>query len=599
MLLRDVQRIAANARLYSASASADRVEAANAHATALESHLQRFLKRYALPHISFGAVAASRSARGVDPAAPSAELHRSSPAALRVFVLDIDARHGYGTHELIAQQAAQRGLVAEEVALLSPYVAELPQFSESAVPAATGGGDAVLGTFDAVAFERGLLASYDLPGGHATWSLPLPSEAGSGAPQRRPATDRGSQLYYRSGPALDVCGSFVRPTAWSALGPDDTARLAAAQGTQWTPVHAVALPPAPTGGGGAAAIPTSGRTALPAKEVLVGAGSRCCARNGAPVVQMPALHARRPHQTVLDAALNSVFAVLPPAAAVAAVGGTDATTRPPPRAQVMFASIHEFVPGDDCGSGFGTQTLSNSGVYLGDASACRYVLSEGSSGPMPTSKTGTSDELHGMAEVPLTPAVAARNRVFPAGFFAPHGREAPFLATLALPLPAVVVERGVHGLRTGEVPNAHAAWKRASRELLLAAAEFEPDVVIVSLGLNSLKSDCGGGLGILPSDLRALFESLGVALPASRFIVTLEGGEGKRVGPATANSVYDDLTAAVLDIQVSLALVTYIHFPLTHRACSARPLPTNVAIAGEVGAPACQCCGRNQESLGR
>lgn len=72
----------------------------------------------------------------------------------------------------------------------------------------------------------------------------------------------------------------------------------------------------------------------------------------------------------------------------------------------------------------------------------------------------------------------------------------------------------------------------------------------MSIGLNAVKSDRDCGLGLSPSDLAGIVERLGVTFPAARFVLTLEGGEGKKKSPATTNSLYEDMAVALFKIQV-------------------------------------------------
>ena len=92
--------------------------------------------------------------------------------------------------------------------------------------------------------------------------------------------------------------------------------------------------------------------------------------------------------------------------------------------------------------------------------------------------------------------------------------------------------------------------------MLIACAEFQADVVLLMLGLDSLKSDRVKAMALIPTDYRDLVIQIGVALPGARIIVILECGDGKAMSSETSSSIHNDMADAILKIQVRIAIFT-------------------------------------------
>lgn len=60
--------------------------------------------------------------------------------------------------------------------------------------------------------------------------------------------------------------------------------------------------------------------------------------------------------------------------------------------------------------------------------------------------------------------------------------------------------------------------------------EFNPDVILWSVGLDSAKGDPLGGLGLLPSAFYTLIKGMRLACPEARHCGVLEGGYEQRLG---------------------------------------------------------------------
>lgn len=555
-LLRDLQRIPANLLQYHGSPHAsDRLSAEQRplwfrKAEQLAGQLRDFEATSVLPRLQ-----PPLDARPAD-----------APAALRVLFLDVDTHCGNGSLELIAQLAAQRGLEANSLAFMSPYLREVmhsswcfvcgdggddlmlcESCSHVAHPTCVGldavptgdwhcsvcepSGGAAAGRpragdmpteYDAVTLEHELQARYTETAESDFWKLPWTATT-----SENPNLLRSPRLYYHRGPARDVRDNYVRPRSWDAVGPAIAARLVQAQGTQWTPVVVEAE---------CAGLHSHGR-----RETIRPDGPPVSARWGAPAASRlatdPPASSGVPF-TVRDVLLEMQRRHQASAPPPAAASGSSASARVPPDAQVLFASLHQFVPGNAFGPGFGTHHLDDKGVYLGDAAAC--VNTAPGKGIQPTVGEGVAPAAESSAP-PL------RKSLFPVGLFEPPDRSTPFLATLTVPLP--VTQPVVYDAKERLLPSCRIpadAFHRAFRQILLAAGEFRPDVIVLSLGLDALKSDRVGVMSLLPKDFGSMIEQLGTTLPAAGFVIILEGGYGS-MSPEIA---YKDMDSAVLKIQV-------------------------------------------------
>jgi hypothetical protein len=140
-------------------------------------------------------------------------------------------------------------------------------------------------------------------------------------------------------------------------------------------------------------------------------------------------------------------------------------------------------------------------------------------------------------------------RLFPAGFFSPRDNREPFLATLTVPLPVQTTKAFDPESTTNFTPTRRiplVSWEKALHEVLQAGGEFRPDVVLLSLGLDGLKSDNIGTMDLSPHVYGKLVSQLGVTFPGAPILAILEGGYGKASGKAQ----YKDMITAMIEIQV-------------------------------------------------